>query len=66
MIITGEQARAILADLPKPDKCDACSSPFLVANLKRQIAYGPFTVFVCPKCDWKIKKSEYRRRQLSK
>lgn len=47
MILTEEQAKALLASLPEPQQCEACSAPFATGDA-RKVSYGPFTLHVLP------------------
>jgi hypothetical protein len=60
-VLTKQQVEELLAKLPPPWRCDLCGEPFGNVEPQRE-PYGPFTVTLCPQCDWKWKKVEYKKR----
>lgn len=49
-VLNNEQAMALIAALPKPDRCDGCDSPFTEQSPCHMAKIGPFPVWLCPTC----------------
>jgi len=59
-VLSAETARKLLVLLPAPKNCDGCSE--LLGEDKKTRQYGPFTVHICARCDWRWKKFDFKQR----
>jgi len=58
-VLTAKQAEEILAKILPPTACDLCGYKL---DERRIVDYGPFKVHLCPQCEWKWRKSKFKRR----
>lgn len=65
-VLTREQAEALFPEVfgagAPPAACDGCDVTFGPDIPSVSRPYGPFTIHLCPRCDWKRKKLEFRKR----